>query len=216
MSGTAKRLTIRSGRLRSSIVSANEPLVTGVTSLNPACHSAVCIAKSAPRSGSIRSIRGMTLGSPSRRRRDREDLDQLDEARLVDWLGHVVPDPQLAREVDVLGPGPRRENDHRKVAGRRLPAEAADQLVAVESWHLKIRDEDVNRELGQLLERLGSVTGGRDVEPGALEHAAHEFPHAEGVVDEHDTAPGGGDRRSRRHRLGVKLFDGMLTGATPA
>src|SRR5215467_12021237 len=99
MSGTAKRLTIRSGRLRSSIVSANEPLVTAVTSLNPACHSAVCIAKSAPRSGSITSMRGMALGSRTRRRRDRENLDQLDEARLIDRLGHVVLDPQLAREI---------------------------------------------------------------------------------------------------------------------
>src|SRR5262249_9354388 len=150
MSGTAKRLTIRSGRLRSSMVSANEPLVTAVTSLNPACRSAVCIAKSAPRSGSIRSIPGMAPGSRPRPRRHREDLDQLYEARLVDRLGHVVLDPQLAREVDVLGPGPRRENDHRQVACRRLPAEAADQLVAVESWHLEIRDEDVDRELGQL------------------------------------------------------------------
>src|SRR5262249_62238577 len=125
MSGTARRLTIRSGRLRSSMVSANEPVVTAVTSLNPACRSAVCIAKSAPRSGSIRSIRGMALGSRPRRRRDREDLDQLYEARLVDRLGHVMLDPQLAREIDVLGPGPRRENDPRQGTGRPPPAVGA-------------------------------------------------------------------------------------------
>src|SRR5215813_1026073 len=166
MSGTAKRLTIRSGRFRSSIVSAKDPLVTAVTSLNPARRRAVCIAKSAPRSGSITSIRGMDLGSRPRRRRDGEDVDQLDEARLVDRLGHVVLDAQLAREVDVLGPGPRRENDHWQVACRGLPAELADQLVAVESWHLKIRDQKVDRHVGQQPERLGSVTSGGDVEPG--------------------------------------------------
>src|SRR5437660_12729385 len=153
MSGTPTRLTMRSGRLRSSIVSANEPLVTARMSLMPACPRAACIAVSAARSGSIRMTRGIgASGSRPRRRRDGERLDQLDEARLVDRLGHVVLHAQLAREVHVLGAGARGEPDHRQVTRARLAVEVADQLVAVEAWHLQIRDDDVDRLLRELLQ----------------------------------------------------------------
>src|SRR5881628_2783429 len=202
MSGTPTRLTMRSGRLRSSIVSAKEPLVTARTSSMPAWPSAACSAASAVRSGSIRITRGIgASGSRPGRRRGRERLDQLDEARLVDRLGDVVLHAQLAREVHVLGAGPRGEDDDRQVARRRLAVEVADQLVAVETRHLQIRDDDVDRLLGELLERLGTVPGGDDVEPGALEHAADELPHADRIVDEQDAALGLGGRRDHRLRL---------------
>src|SRR5262245_5953390 len=64
-SGTVARLTIRLGRSRSSIVSANEPLVTPVTFVKPAAASAFSSAPSAGRSGSIRRIRGGRLKRPS-------------------------------------------------------------------------------------------------------------------------------------------------------
>src|SRR6267142_5299783 len=134
MSGTPTRLTMRSGRLRSSIVSAKEPLVTARTSLMPVSPRAACIAASAVRSGSIRMTRGIGASGFRRRRgRDGERLDQLDEARLVDRLGHVVLHAQLAREAHVLGAGPRGEHDDRQITRRRLPIEVADQLVAVET-----------------------------------------------------------------------------------
>src|SRR6266852_1151854 len=143
MSRTPTRLTMRSGRLRSSIVSAKEPLVTANTSLKPPCARAACIAASAVRSGSITITRGMAVsGSRSRRRRGGERLDQLDEARLVDRLGHVVLDAQLAREVHVLGAGSSGQDDHRQVARGGLAVEVADQLVAVEARHFQGRDED--------------------------------------------------------------------------
>src|SRR5438309_1808858 len=139
MSGTPTRLTMRSGRLRSSIVSANEPLVTARMSLMPACPRAACIAVSAARSGSIRMTRGIgASGSRPRRRRDGERLDQLDEARLVDRLGHVVLHAQLAREVDVLGAGPRGQDHDRQVACSWLSGQAADQLGAGEARHRQI------------------------------------------------------------------------------
>src|SRR5437588_7088966 len=116
MSGTPTRLTMRSGRLRSSIVSTKEPLVTASTS-KPPCSSAACIAASAVRSGSITITRGMVAsGSRPRRRRDGGRLDRLDEARLVDRLGHVVLEAQLTREVYVLGAGPGGQDVHRPVA----------------------------------------------------------------------------------------------------
>src|SRR5882724_10562894 len=196
MSGTPTRLTMRSGRLRSSIVSAKEPLVTAGTSSKPARPRAACMAARASRSGSISSTRGMGA-SALRPSRSRERLDQLDEADLVDRLGDIVLDPQLAREVLVLGAGPRGQDDHRQVARRGLPVEVADQLVAVESRHLQIGDDHVDRPLGELLERLGTVPGSDDAKSGALEHPPDELPHADGVVDEKDAALALGGRRDR-------------------
>ena len=89
----------------------------------------------------------------------------------------------------MLSAGARGEDDHRQVARGRLTIEAADQLVAVEARHLQIGDDDVDRLLGQLLERLGAVPRGDDVEARALEHAADEFPHADRVVDEQNATP---------------------------
>src|SRR6267143_3539890 len=164
MSGTPTRLTMRSGRLRSSIVSAKEPLVTANTS-KPPRSSAACIAASAVRSGSITITRGMAASSSRPRRcRDGERLDQPDEARLVDRLGHVVLDAELARQVHVLGAGPSGQDDHRQVARGRLAVEIADQIVAVETRHLQIGDDDVDRLLRELEERFGAIPGGDDVE----------------------------------------------------
>src|SRR5438309_478043 len=206
MSGTPTRLTMRSGRLRSSIVSAKEPLVTARTSLKPPWARAACIAASAVRSGSIKITRGIVAsGSCPRRRRDGERLDQLDEARLVDRLGHVVLDAQLTREVHVLGAGPSGQDDHRQVARGRLAVEIADQLVAVETRHLQIGDDDVDRMLRKLLERFGTIPGGDDVEPGTLEHSADELAHADRVVDEQDTALGLGGGHGDRFPLAAKL-----------
>src|SRR5262245_49362950 len=149
MSGTPTRLTIKSGRLRSSIVNAKEPLVTATTSVKPPRARASCSAANAVRSGSISMIRGMAASRfRSRRRGGRQRLDQPDEARLVDRLGHVVLDAQLSREAHVLGAGPGRQDDDRQVARRRLAVEVADQLVAVEPWHLEVRDDDVDRLFG--------------------------------------------------------------------
>src|SRR5882724_122728 len=216
MSGTPTRLTIRSGRLRSSIVSAKEPLVTARTSLKPPCARAACIAASAVLSGSIRITRGMVAsGARPRRRRDRERLDQLDEAYLVDRFGDVVLDAQLAREVHVLGAGPSGQDDHRQVARGGLAAEVADQLVAVEARHLQIRDDDVDRLLRELLQRFRAVPGGDDVEPGALEHSADELAHADRVVDEQDAALGLRRRRGDRLVLAAEL-DGARPGGRGA
>src|SRR5262249_1457900 len=59
MSGTRARLTMRSGRSRSSMVSANEPLITADTSVSPATASALCSAATVPRSGSMSSSRAI-------------------------------------------------------------------------------------------------------------------------------------------------------------
>src|SRR6266849_8926806 len=169
MSGTPTRLTMRSGRLRSSIVSANDPLATAETSRKPAWPRAARSAARAPRSGSISSTRDM-VASDLRpcRRRDRQGLDELDEACLVDRLGDVVLDPELAREVHVLGARARGQHHHGQIAGGWLPVEVTDQLVAVEARHLQIRDDDVDGVLGELLEGLGAVAGGDDAKARAL------------------------------------------------
>src|SRR6266566_2786210 len=206
MSGTPTRLTMRSGRLRSSIVSAKEPLVTARTSLKPPWARAACIAASAVRSGSIKITRGIVAsGSRPRRRRDGERLDQLDEARLVDRLGHVVLHAQLASEVDVLGAGPRGQDHDREVTRARLAVEVADQLVAVEARHLQVHDDDVDRLLREQLQRFRAVPGGDDVEPGTFEHSADEPAHADRVVDEQDAALGLSGRRGDRLALATRV-----------
>src|SRR5712692_1485008 len=60
MSGMRARLTMRSGRSRSSMVSANEPLITADTSVRPASASAFWSAATLARSGSMSSSRAMT------------------------------------------------------------------------------------------------------------------------------------------------------------
>src|SRR5438874_1585615 len=77
MSGMRARLTMRSGRSRSSIVSANEPLITADTSVSPATASAFCRAATVPRSGSMSSSRAIAL----RQRRDVHEGDTLGHPR---------------------------------------------------------------------------------------------------------------------------------------
>src|SRR4030095_7660712 len=122
MSGTLTRLMMRSGRLRSSIVRAKEPLVRASTSWKPLCARAACIAASAVRSGSITSTRGMgDSGSRPRRCRGGERRDSLHEARLVDRLGDVVVHARLTCEVHVLGTGAGGQADAGRVACVTLP-----------------------------------------------------------------------------------------------
>src|SRR2546425_6376440 len=102
MSGTPARLTMRSGRLRSSIVSANDPLVAAATSWKSAARRAACRTARARRSGSISRMRGIGLLSHPRRRGDGQGLDEPDEAGLVDRLCDVVLDSQLLREAHLL------------------------------------------------------------------------------------------------------------------
>src|SRR5712691_559232 len=59
MSGTRARLTMRSGRSRSSMVNAKEPLATAATSVSPAVASAFWSAATLARSGSISSTRAI-------------------------------------------------------------------------------------------------------------------------------------------------------------
>src|SRR5262249_47321300 len=155
MSGTPTRLTMRAGRLRSSMVSAKEPLVTARTSSKPARARAARIAASAAESGSISKTRGIVSGSLARRRH-REQLDQLNERGLLDRFGDVMLDAELPCEVDVLGARARGQHHHRQSSRRRPAVEVTDQLVAVQSRHLEIGDDDVHRVLRELLERLGA------------------------------------------------------------
>src|SRR5439155_12273660 len=112
---------------RSSIVSATAPLVTAETSPKPAWPRAARSAARVPRSGSMSSTRDMAPSAPRPcRRRDRQGLDELDEACLVDRLGHVVLDPELAREVHVLGARAHGQHHYRQIARGRLAVEVAD------------------------------------------------------------------------------------------
>src|SRR3989442_16036422 len=103
MSGTPARLTMRSGRLRSSIVSANDPLVAAATSWKPAARRAACRTARARRSGSISRMRGKGLLSHPRPRGHGQGLEEADEAGRVDRLCDVVVDSQLFGEVYALG-----------------------------------------------------------------------------------------------------------------
>src|SRR5712692_10627666 len=203
MSGTPTRLTMRSGRLRSSIVSANDPLVTAAISLKPAWPSAACRTPRALRSGSISSTRG--IASDPRPDRGRQGFDELDEAGLVDRLGDVVLHAELAREIHMLGARAGGQHHDRQVPRRRLPVQVADQLVAVEARHLQICDNDVDGVLAELLQRLGAVPRNDDAKARPLEHAAHELPDADRVVHEQDAAPAVGSGGAEHAALAARV-----------
>src|SRR5437660_71366 len=121
MSGTPTRLTMRSGRLRSSIVSAKDPLVRASTSLKPPWARAACIAASPVPSGAITITRGSqrrlaarhdAAAALARRRGDRLALaTKLAAARPGRRRAHLEELQRVEQQDDLPLPGDGRAGE---------------------------------------------------------------------------------------------------------
>ena len=110
----------------------------------------------------------------------------------AEGLGHVVVGAQLEAgdAVRLLGAGGQHDDRHVAVA-----AEGPGNVQAVELGEGEVEDDQVGVAAAGDLQGLLPVTGGEDLETGALQVVAHQ-PHDVGLVvdDEH--------RGHRAHRRG--------------
>src|SRR6059036_1187906 len=124
MSGMRARLTMRSGRSRSSMVSANEPLTTADTSVSPATASAVCSAATVDRSGSMSSSRAIAR----RKRREVHEGDTLGHLRAA---GRAEFQHGVDRHSDVGPTALSEQTEEWRQAGGAV----AQSTAQIHEWH---------------------------------------------------------------------------------
>ena len=97
-----------------------------------------------------------------------------------------------------------REHHHRDVGKLGIGLEIFEHAPAVEAWHQHIEGDQHWSEVAGEREALGTVPGGDHLETLAAKEAPHQVAHRLLVVNDQNTASGGGGGPCGRYRAFVR------------
>ena len=113
-------------------------------------------------------------------------VDPRAEDHGIERLREVVVGPDLDAADDALGLVDGGDHDHRDVTRIRRRLEPLEDRDAVELGHDDVEEHDVDRLVGEQLERLRSVCRGADRMAVLLEEASEQLPADAVVVGDED------------------------------
>src|SRR5215469_1508776 len=124
----------------------------------------------------------------SRRLRSDQSFERREELIFLHRLREESGSPFLHCATAVFCARARGNNHHRNPFCRGVLAELGHQFVAGHARHFEVGDHEMAPLLGHKFSRFQSIR--RQLHPVSVlfEHARDEFPHADGVVRNHDDA----------------------------